>query len=51
MTTMKTAMRDIQKKGHEIGNIYRLAELNADQREQQKNDSILNQINDSNRVP
>ena len=29
MTAIETVLREIQKEGHEMGNIYRLAELNA----------------------
>ena len=31
-----TAMKEIKERGHKMGNIYRLIELNADHQEQQR---------------
>ena len=52
MTAIKIAMREIRERGDEMGNIYRLPELNASYREQQrKSPNIKPDIRHSSRIP
>ena len=52
MTAKKSIERDVKKREHEIGNIYRLAEFNAGNWEQQREPSnIKSYIWDTSRAP